>query len=144
LDQVAQRLGRKPFIWDNHIANDGRVRSGHLYLQLAEEWSIDRQRVSGAAINPMNLPNLSRLALGAMAARFGVGPDAPVNFDPILDAELLRDLDLFQTKGIADLGDDERERLRAKYQRLERTEGALEIDAWLSGEYAFDPNCLTE
>jgi hyaluronoglucosaminidase len=144
LEQVAQRLGRRPFIWDNHIANDGQVRSCHLYLQLSEEWSLNRSHISGAAINPMNQPNLSRMPLAQMAARFGVGTDLQERCDSALRAELSADLQLFQTQGIAHLGDGERARLRAKYQRLEPTDCAREIDAWLCGEYAFDPSCLTD
>jgi hyaluronoglucosaminidase len=45
LSDVAADLGRKPFIWDNHIANDAKTRSNHLYLDpSADSWSLATRR----------------------------------------------------------------------------------------------------
>jgi len=114
LERVAERLGRKPFIWDNHIANDGRDRCAHLFLDIgATGWSLNRDRVAGLAINPMNQPALSRLPLAAFAPRFlGTAPSSnETSFASLarslcgaaLGAELAVTCDLFQNQGIAAL-----------------------------------------
>ena len=146
----ASRLRRKPFIWDNHIANDGRARCSHLYLDFwAQGWSIDADMVAGIAINPMNQPHLSRIPL----ASFG---DSSVQADctfaasvrsicgAALGEEITRDLDLFQHHGLAELDPGTRARLLEKYRGFESPRCSLEIGEWLRGGYEFDPNCLTE
>src|SRR5690606_15582159 len=32
LDEIAERLGRQPVLWDNYPVNDGAVKSRHLHL----------------------------------------------------------------------------------------------------------------
>ena len=64
LSDVAAEIGRKPFIWDNYISNDSKIRTGHLYLDPASgPWELPANLASGLAINPMNQPYLSRIAL---------------------------------------------------------------------------------
>jgi hypothetical protein len=150
LEQVATRLRRKPFIWDNHIANDGRSRCSHLYLDFwSQEWSIDPDLIAGIAVNPMNQPQLSRVSLAAFGQgglRSNAGVDAAVLSicGAALGAEIIRDLDVFQYQGLSKIDDSMRARLIDKYRRFEPDPCALEIGAWLRGEYEFDPSCLTE
>jgi hypothetical protein len=64
LTRVAEEIGRKPFIWDNASANDSRTRCGRLFLDpTAGAWELPVDLVAGLAINPMNQPHLSRIAL---------------------------------------------------------------------------------
>jgi hyaluronoglucosaminidase len=64
LVQVAQQMGRKPFIWDNASANDSKVRCGQLFLDpTCGAWQLPADQVAGLAINPMNQPGLSCIAL---------------------------------------------------------------------------------
>jgi hyaluronoglucosaminidase len=154
LEQVAERLGRKPFIWDNHIANDGRERCAHLFLDIgATGWSLSRGRVAGLVINPMNQPALSRLPLAALAARFlGTPTGGQMGFEALarslygdaLGAELAAACDQFQNQGIAALDESERQSLIEKFCRYEPERCAAEVVSWLRGEYEFDPQCLLE
>ena len=155
LIDVADRLGRKPFIWDNNIANDGKVRSSHLYLDpKSMGWSLDPRLTTGIAINPMNQPSLSRIALANYASLLsnGATPLRETAFEahvrsicgPPLAAAILQDVDLFQNRGLNAIADAARERLVEKYRQFASDGCATEIVAWLAGEYRFDPNCLTE
>jgi hyaluronoglucosaminidase len=155
LDDVAERLGRKPFIWDNNIANDGKVRCSHLYLDpKSMGWCLDPRRTRGIGVNPMNQPALSRIALANYASLLSDNgsPLSEINFEshvrslcvPPLANAILEELDLFQNRGLNALDQPARERLIAKYQRFEPVDCGSEIVAWLKDEYRFDPNCLTE
>jgi hypothetical protein len=155
VEEVAGRLGRKPFIWDNNIANDGRARCARLYLDpYSTGWSLNSRLVAGLAINPMNQPTLSRIPLTAYASAL-TGPgsqQSDINLESnvraicgtVLGAEVLSDLDLFQNHGLSEVAASTREKLIDKYRRFEPDSCALEIGAWLRGEYDFDPKCLTE
>ncbi|HEY1312847.1 MAG TPA: beta-N-acetylglucosaminidase domain-containing protein [Steroidobacteraceae bacterium] len=148
LEDVATRLGRRPFIWDNHIANDGKLRCSHVYLDPhSSGWSLNRRLAAGLAVNPMNQPGLSRIALASYAAG---AADAALEShvrsvcSAPLGAALLGDVGLFQGRGIAALDAAGRSALAEKYRRFEPQWCAREIIAWLEGEYEFDPNCLTQ
>jgi hyaluronoglucosaminidase len=153
LTDVAADIGRKPFIWDNHISNDSRMRTNHLFLDpSAGSWSLPAERVAGLAINPMNQPHLSRIALCAyrylLAAstpeRQQVLPGICRNLAGSSFADrLLADIDLLQNTGLADLDPDTRRSLLDWYGAEESNPYAQEIAAWLRGEYTFDPQCLT-
>jgi hyaluronoglucosaminidase len=155
LEQVTERLGRKPFIWDNHIANDGRERCSHLFLDSdATGWSVSRERIAGLMINPMNQPTLSRLPLAALAAQFlrTLPPGGRPNFGSLarslcgdaLGTELTAACEHFQNQGIATLGRSERDSLIESFSRYEPERCATEVVGWLRGEYEFDPQCLLE
>lgn len=155
LERVAQRLGRKPFIWDNNIANDGKLRCSHLYLDPgAMGWSLNPRLTNGIAINPMNQPYLSHLPLATYASLLGdeTSSLSATSFEAHLRslrgaplaAAILEDLDLFQNRGLTEIDDAARERLIKRYRQFEPDVCAHEIVAWLAGEYRFDPNCLTQ
>jgi hyaluronoglucosaminidase len=152
---VADRLGRKPFIWDNNIANDGKVRCSHLYLDpKSMGWSLDPRLTAGIAINPMNQPELSRIALANYASLLGQGGTSlrGTSFESHLRSlcgppaanAILEDIDLFQNRGFDVLDRAARENLVAKYRQFDADGCALEIVAWLEDEYRFDPSCLTD
>jgi hyaluronoglucosaminidase len=154
LEEVAGRLGRKPFIWDNSLANDGKARCSHLYLDpWSNGWSLNTQLLAGLAINPMNQPHLSRIPLTAIASWLADPAIRQVNITlesqvrsvcgSVLGAEIFGDLDLFQNQGLSELDDRARELLIDKYRRFESDGCAREIGDWLRGEYNFDPHCLT-
>ena len=154
LSDVAAAIGRRPFIWDNHIANDSRTRTSHLYLDpAAGSWRLPADQVAGLAINPMNQPHLSRIAL--LGYRRLLATAAPAERRQALREictslcgqplaqHLLQDIGLLQDAGIAELDGETRRRLLDFYAAETSDPYAQEIAAWLRGEYAFDPQCLT-
>jgi hypothetical protein len=152
LAEVAADLGRKPFIWDNHIANDAKTRSNHLYLDpSADSWSLARNAAAGLAVNPMNQPRLSRIALRGYRYLLTVGPDFRSALSgicrelagPQIAALLSEDLGFLQNEGLSRLDAAARQRLLNRYVRESGNPYADEVAAFLRGEYAFDPECLT-
>ena len=152
LDAVAERLGRRPFIWDNHIANDGRERCSHLFLDIAATgWSLRRERVAGLAVNPMNQPALSCLPLATIATRFR-GRGHELTFESLavalcgdaLGTDLSAARELFQNHGLTALDAAGRRSLIATFARHAPRRCAAEVVEWLSGQYQFDPHCLTD
>ncbi len=64
LREVGQILRRKPFIWDNYIANDGEEHQNYIYLKpfRGRDWRII-DLISGYMINPMNQAELSKIPI---------------------------------------------------------------------------------
>jgi hypothetical protein len=152
LARVAAQMGRKPFIWDNRTANDSRVRSNHLFLNpAAGSWELGSDQVSGLAINPMNQPYLSRIALCGYRHLLSGGPRGPHVLGEIcsrlcgdaLAETLLADAGYLQSTRLDRMDAQARRALRERYERETDNPYAQEIAAWLRGEYDFDPACLT-
>jgi hyaluronoglucosaminidase len=151
LAEVAADIGRKPFIWDNYVANDSSTRTNFLFLDpAAGAWSLPADRIAGVAINPMNQPYLSRIALrgfkNILTQRSGGDLLPSICRElcgPVVAEHLLADIDLLQNKGLAQLDADTRHRLLNQYQKQQSNPFAAEVAAWLRGEYVFDPACLT-
>jgi hyaluronoglucosaminidase len=151
LRQVAADIGRKPFIWDNYVANDSRTRTNFLFLDpAAGAWNLPADQVAGVAINPMNQAYLSRIALRGFQNILtrGSGGDLLPSIcrelcGPLVARHLLADIDLLQNKGLDQLDADTRRRLLNQYEKQQSNPFAAELAAWLRGEYVFDPACLT-
>jgi len=151
LADVAADIGRKPFIWDNYIANDAKTRTNFLFFDpAAGPWNLPADCVAGVAINPMNQPYLSRIALREFQYILTRGPGGNLLpsicrelCGPIVAERLLADIDLLQNKGLAQLDPATRRHLLAEYEKLRPNPFAEEVGAWLRGEYLFDPECLT-
>jgi hypothetical protein len=152
LAEVAADIGRKPFIWDNHIANDAKIRTNHLYLDpSADSWSLATEGASGLAVNPMNQPHLSRIALRGYRHLLTIGagleqalPDICRELcGPRVAGLLLEDMDALQKDGLSRLDVDLRRRMLDRYEAEPENPYAEEVAAFLRGEYTFDPQCLT-
>jgi hyaluronoglucosaminidase len=154
LSDVAAEIGRKPFIWDNHISNDSKIRTNHLYLDpAAGSWELPANLAAGLAINPMNQTYLTRIALRGYRNLLTQNPVARQRTafadicrdlgGPPLAERLMSDLSLFQKTGLNQLDPDTRRRLLDWYGSQESNPYAEDIAAWLRGEYVFDPQCLT-
>jgi hypothetical protein len=151
LEEVADDMLRKPFIWDNHISNDSRIRTQQLFLDPSSGgWKLPTDLVAGLAINPMNQPYLSRIAL--CGYQHLLSQPSPQQFLPDLCRQLtgspcaewlLADFDLFQNAALKGLDTGTRRRLLDRYESEHANPYAQEIAAWLRDEYAFDPQCLT-
>jgi hyaluronoglucosaminidase len=151
LADVAADMRRKPFIWDNYIANDTRTRTNFLYLDpAAGRWDLPAAAIAGVAINPMNQPHLSRVALRGYQNVLTKGPGQSFLpaicrelCGPLIAEHLVADLDLLQRKGLAELDAETRRGLLNWYEKQRSNPFADEVAAWLRGEYVFDPACLT-
>lgn len=155
LTAVSELLGRKPFLWDNYPVNDGAVKSNLLHLRAVNQsHSQIQNHVAGHALNPMNQPWLSQLALASLPRAYreqnNYNPEKA--FTEIaselcgeqLAETLLQDLPLLQDKGLAKMSAGEKAELLKHYSALPQNPFCAEIIDWLNGGYVFDPACLTE
>ncbi|MCZ6721997.1 MAG: beta-N-acetylglucosaminidase domain-containing protein [Proteobacteria bacterium] len=146
LADVAERLDRKPFIWDNYPVNDGPEMCKHLYIRAVtgrshrlSEWT------AGLAANPMIEAELSKIPLATLAASFerkdAYDPEGAFReaasrlFGPELAAALEEDRALFHDTGLDGIDAARKEALKERYARLE-SPAAREIVRWLEGSYA--------
>ncbi len=111
LRKVEERMGRKPFIWDNYPVNDGSRMAPFLHLQ-PPHGRPERPELftSGFGINPMNQPELSKIPTAPLFAEWRNGEKldekerlalalSTVN-ERSLEKLIERDLELFQERGI--------------------------------------------
>jgi hypothetical protein len=148
LERAQSALGRPLVLWDNYPVNDGALRSRHLYLDpLAERQRCPADTLRGHLCNPMiqgwcSLPAL--LGLARLYAGKGEGDNNLLA--SILGAatwrQLQRNANLFRDEGL-DMSEPQRRELVAVYRALPGP-AAAEVVAWLRGEDAFDPACLTD
>lgn len=157
LADIAHKFRRQPWLWDNYPVNDGAVKSGFLHLKAfpASHGELPG-KVAGICANPMNQPLLSRIALASLPAALNITdyqPEAAFvaacrTLCPTALAEaLIEDVEIFQQQGLTGLTDNRREALISRYSALAEQHpeaGAEEVRSWLSGEYTFDPACLTD
>ncbi len=155
LNEVSDLLGRKPFLWDNYPVNDGALKANLLHLRAVNQsHSQIQNNVAGHALNPMNQPWLSQLALASLPRAYGerekYNPEkACVEITNKLCGEelarhLLQDIPLLQDKGLAKISDEKKAELLKRYSAFPQNPFCTEIIDWLNGGYVFDPACLTE
>lgn len=143
LAEVATRIGRKPFLWDNYPVNDGARMSRHLHLRAFTGRNGIAPHVAGHAVNPASQPVLSRIPLLTLPRLHREGSDyryaaafaeaAERVAGPDLAARLGRDLLALQDRGLDRLG-ERREALRAVYAAFDHP-AAREVVAWLDGRW---------
>jgi hyaluronoglucosaminidase len=148
LDRVAERLRRKPFLWDNYPVNDGPMMSPYLHLRaVTGRPAAIADRISAHALNPALQPVLSRIPAITLADSYRQGEAyaygaafqaaAAKVLGPDLGALARRHLTYFQDLGLDRLG-DAGPRLRARYAAIDHP-GAREIVAWLDGAWRVTP-----
>lgn len=149
LGGVADRLGRKPLIWDNGAVSDSRALSPFLPLDPAVERGLPlADHVSGLLVNPINQPGLAQLPLAKIARQWRgqaatFGEIAEAYAGPDLAAMLAADLAMFSAAGFDALTPLQRAALTARYAPYADYPIARDILDWLAGGYVFDPACLT-
>jgi hyaluronoglucosaminidase len=155
LDHVSELLGRKPFLWDNYPVNDGAAKSNLLQLRaFPDSHGLIQSHIAGHAINPMNQPWLSQLALASLPRAYKQGGDYNAEkvtadiFQQFCGEQLAeclqQDIALLQDKGLKQISTDEKEYLLQRYEAFPQNPFCVEIVDWLKGGYTFDPACLTE
>ncbi|MDO2951068.1 beta-N-acetylglucosaminidase domain-containing protein [Aeromonas simiae] len=155
LAQVSDWLGRKPFLWDNYPVNDGSKSSHFLHLDAFRERPARlAQELSGHAVNPMKQAALSTIPLASLPLSYRLGdrynPEQAFHASvqaacgPQLGPCIEEDLPLMQEVGLAQLTAQQQDYLSRRYRPFRGQPCADEILGWLAGDYAFDPDCLTD
>ena len=155
LAEVAERIQRKPFLWDNYPVNDSKRASPFLYIRAFENRGPHlRQLTGGHAVNPMKQPWLSRIPVATLPFNYkqGLGYDRQaVGRACALEicggevgVMLYEDVALFHDTGLNGLTEDQKSYLKARYGAFPDDPFCKEICLWLEGRYEFDPACLTD
>jgi len=152
LMEVAQRLQRKPLLWDNYPVNDAKRLTPFLHLgPFPKRDSHQLQTLcAGHLCNPMNQGYLSQLSLWTLAAIYR-GSVSPVTLDGALHAlcsaqlagYLGEDQIRFQQEGLEKFSQADIVRFIDRYTSCSTEAMSAEIISWLKGDYTFDPACLT-
>ncbi|HWA88843.1 MAG TPA: beta-N-acetylglucosaminidase domain-containing protein [Rhizomicrobium sp.] len=146
LARVAGLLGRKPFLWDNYPANDGKRMSQFLHLRAFTGRPANIAEFAAAhGVNPACQPVLSRIPALTLARSYAQGDDyeygrafeeaATAVVGSVLARLLQQDLVLLQDTGLDRL-DGAAQRLRKRYGEHDHP-AAREVIAWLDGEYRY-------
>lgn len=144
LRRVTERLGRRPFLWDNYPVNDGQRMSRHLHLRaFTGRPATLADHVAGHGINPALQPTLTRIPALTLVESYRRGEEyrygdalrdaAEEVLGPELAEKVVGDLRLLQDEGLERLG-EKRDRLVERYDGMDHP-GAGEIVGWLRGEY---------
>ena len=152
LEEVTTLLGRKPFIWENLYANDGPRNCK--FLKLRSFTGRDDSLVSetsGVGFNLMNQPYLSQIVYlsSLWVLNKNLSPDEAFEAScrelcsPGLAAFIIENRKLFLESGLDKITSDEKHSLLIQLNQ-EASPVAIEIKAWLKGEYLVGPECLTD
>jgi hyaluronoglucosaminidase len=155
LKEVADRMQRKPFLWDNYPVNDSKRSSPFLFLKAFENRGAHLTSLtSGHAANPMKQPWLSQIPLASLVLNYaetgGYDRDTTTRVcaNQVCGGEigslLMQDLPLFHDVGLAALTEDQKGYLRARYELHKDDPFCREVLLWLDHGYEFDPACLTD
>jgi hyaluronoglucosaminidase len=145
LEGVAERIGRRPFLWDNYPTNDGSRMSQHLHLRgFTGRPAAIGECINGHGINPASQPLLSLIPALTLAEsyrlgeRYRYGAAFRETAEQVLGSELAqrleRDLLTFQDGGLQRLSAERRSELRNIYAGFDHP-AAAEVVAWLDGAF---------
>ncbi len=154
LQEIAEKLRRKPLIWHNYPVNDAQRLTDFLHLKPfpneSNEKELMQELTAGHIANPMNQAYLSQLPLFSLSNIYRGNTDgnqlklACEALCPAPLAEIiLEDAALFQQQGLSNINANDKQALINKYAAFQYSPMAKEIIDWLNGVYTFDPNCLT-
>lgn len=145
LREVADRLGRRPVLWDNYPVNDGQRMSRALHLRAATgRPASNASLIAAHAVNPALQPVLGCIPAITLAHRYRVGDAryaygaalrqaAHAVLGEALGDSVVGDLIALQDTGRDRLG-EQAALLRARYQAFDHP-GAREIVDWLDGAW---------
>ena len=144
IERVTGQLGRKPFLWDNYPVNDGQRMSQYLHLRgFTGRPASNAGLIAAHGINPALQPTLGRIPAITLSDGYRLGDQyqyaesfrrACVDvLGEETGTQVREDLLTLQDIGLDRLGEKERF-LRERYEGLGNA-GAMEIIAWLNGDY---------
>ena len=152
LRDVADRLGRKPALWDNYPVNDGPRMSQYLHVRgFTGRSAAIADHVSHHAINPASQPLLNCIAALTLPMLYRDGADyrysaafmdaavivVGVELAMLLHADLLT----LQDAGLDRLSDARKAKLVTRYGAVAHPAAAEVVD-WLQGGYAITGEVL--
>ncbi len=149
LDEAASLLGRRPVLWDNYPVNDGARMSRYLHLRpLSRREPGLEEHLRGHLCNPMNQGRLSVLPLQGLVSLYSdraleLGQWSEQEYGAELSHLLDTHSGQLQDIGLDGMEENERDDLAVRFGAIDHP-AALEVAAWLRGEYTFDPACLTD
>lgn len=148
LERVAERLRRRPFLWDNYPVNDNGPMINHLNLRgFTGRPAENAVLCSAHGVNPALQPTLSCIPALTLADNYRL--DGAYQYmestlsamvtvlGPALAAQLYADLPLLQDAGL-NATNNEKYRLRGIYAGWDHP-AAREIVDWLDGRYSHEP-----
>jgi len=151
LQEVAEKLRRKPLIWDNYPVNDAKRLTEFLHLEpFPNQAKVLQEFTSGHLANPMNQAYLSQLPLFSLGQHYQ-GKSANDLLKQACDilcpaplSSLIQEhASFFQQQGLAAMNNKDKHAYIDKYLPYADNPMAKEIIDWLNGIYTFDPACLT-
>lgn len=149
LNEVAQVLKRKPFIWDNYFANDGPKQCKFLKLKpLDGRTHAALESSAGWAFNLMNQPRLSEIVLASSIDVLN-GQEPITSLSKIASriggttfGSLLKNNEkVFVEFGLDKIDHDKKQEL---IQSLDNSPCSIEVKDWLEGKYLVGEECLTD
>ena len=144
LERIAEKLRRKPFLWDNYPVNDGQRMSQYLHLRGFTGRPAEMgDYIAAHGVNPALQPTLSRIPCLSLVESYARGSDysygeafvkaAETVLGQELGRKLYQDVLVLQDIGLDRLGDKEA-LIRQRYEK-ESSPAAREIIDWLDGGY---------
>ena len=154
LARIAERMGRRPILWDNYPVNDGPRMSPYLYLRgFTGRPAAIGAHLAAHAVNPSLQPTLFRIPALTLAESYqaGEGYEYGAAFQraaqnvlgPELAAQVARHLGLMHDSGLDRLAPSTSARLRERYAAFDHP-AAREIVAWLDGAYRITEEMMRE
>jgi hyaluronoglucosaminidase len=151
LADIAEKLRRRPALWDNYPVNDGPRMSTHLHLRAFTGRPAEiGDYVSHHAINPASQPVLGCVPALTLPQSYAKGADyrygaafieaATAVCGAELASMLQADMLTFQDSGLERIS-DRIEKLSAKYTAINHP-AAREVVDWLNGGYAITGEML--
>ena len=145
LKRVADRLGRKPVLWDNYPVNDGDRMSRHLHLRaFSGRPAANAAHLAGHAINPALQPALTAIPALTLVESYRLGPNyqygqafhhaAREILGVDLGSQLHKDLLTLQDTGLERISAERKQALMHTYDGFDHP-AANEILRWLAGDY---------
>lgn len=143
---VAEKLRRKPTLWDNYPVNDGVTMCPFLHLKpfLGRPQAL-KENLADHAINPMNQGILSLIVTQTLLDSYKQGvhyqPErswqkaALELVGPELTRLLERDLKVFSEIGLEKMGEEARRKYLSEYEDLKPSLAQVEVVEWLRGRF---------